>query len=152
METTVEKPKNEPTTVQRLVSLPVKALTISQPFASLIANGEKFVENRVWECRYRGPLAIHAGKGTQYLDRQELKEYPHGGIVAIADLVACVELEAVRLRARAACHVLEVNRVDVDEFLNHEHTEGPWCWVLQNVRPCEFVPCRGAQGLWEYAG
>lgn len=41
----------------------MKALTISQPYASLIARGEKFVENRRWPTPYRGPLAIHAGKG-----------------------------------------------------------------------------------------
>lgn len=43
----------------------VKALTISQPFAKLIADGEKFVENRGWPTHYRGRLAIHAGLGTQ---------------------------------------------------------------------------------------
>jgi len=52
----------------------MKALTISQPYASLIASGEKWVENRSWPTGYRGPLAIHAGKGTQYLDRRELAE------------------------------------------------------------------------------
>lgn len=52
----------------------MKALTISQPYASLIANGEKWIENRRWETLYRGKLAIHAGKGTQYLDRDELRE------------------------------------------------------------------------------
>jgi len=50
----------------------MKALTISQPYASLIASGEKWVENRTWATRYRGPLAIHAGRGTQYLSRDEL--------------------------------------------------------------------------------
>lgn len=48
----------------------MKALTISQPFASLIASGEKWIENRIWYTSYRGPLAIHAGKGLQYLSRQ----------------------------------------------------------------------------------
>jgi hypothetical protein len=60
----------------------VKALTIFQPFAAMIATGAKFVENRSWETRYRGPLAIHAGKGTQYLTAAELREVPHGGFVA----------------------------------------------------------------------
>jgi len=52
----------------------MKALTISQPFASLIASGSKFVENRTWPTSYRGPLAIHAGKGTQYMTRREMSE------------------------------------------------------------------------------
>ena len=54
------------------------ALTVSQPYASMIADGAKWIENRHWETRYRGPLAIHAGKGTQYLERKQLAEYPSG--------------------------------------------------------------------------
>jgi len=69
----------------------MKALTISQPFASLIASGEKWIENRRWETKYRGPLAIHAGKGTQYLDRAQLAGYP-AGVVAVANLAACFRL------------------------------------------------------------
>lgn len=40
----------------------VKALTIRQPWASLIAAGVKTIETRSWWTRYRGPIAIHAGK------------------------------------------------------------------------------------------
>jgi hypothetical protein len=39
----------------------MKALTIRQPWASLIALGVKHIETRSWSTRYRGPLAIHAG-------------------------------------------------------------------------------------------
>ena len=46
----------------------MKALTVSQPYASMIGP-EKWVENRRWYTPYRGRLAIHAGKGTQYLTR-----------------------------------------------------------------------------------
>jgi len=37
----------------------MKALTISQPYASLIVSGKKWVENRTWGTSYRGMLAIH---------------------------------------------------------------------------------------------
>jgi hypothetical protein len=40
----------------------VKAITLQQPWASLIALGAKSVETRSWSTAYRGPLAIHAGK------------------------------------------------------------------------------------------
>jgi len=39
----------------------VKALTVRQPWASLVALGVKTIETRPWSTRYRGPLAIHAG-------------------------------------------------------------------------------------------
>ena len=40
----------------------MKALSIMQPWAWLIANGHKDIENRSWPTRYRGPVLIHAGK------------------------------------------------------------------------------------------
>ena len=40
----------------------MKAITIYQPWASLIAAGAKRFETRSWATRYRGPIAIHTGK------------------------------------------------------------------------------------------
>lgn len=39
----------------------MKALTLHQPWATLVALGIKTVETRSWYTPYRGPLAIHAG-------------------------------------------------------------------------------------------
>ena len=77
------------------------ALTIQQPYAHLIAlpdddDRAKRVENRNWSTNYRGPLAIHAGKGRDYMDEYDLKEFPDmafGAIVAVAHLAGCVELD-----------------------------------------------------------
>ena len=55
-----------------------RALTIRQPWASLIAEGIKTVETRSWSTKYRGELAIHAG-----LHRPEVwmgEEGPYGEI------------------------------------------------------------------------
>ena len=91
----------------------MKALTIRQPWASLIACGAKRFETRGWKMNYRGKLAIHAGKHspekyvhdteTQRAMYDALKPFffpdkmanwsdmewacPLGGIIAIADLV-----------------------------------------------------------------
>lgn len=40
----------------------MKAITLWQPWASLIACGAKTIETRSWGTPYRGPLAIHASK------------------------------------------------------------------------------------------
>ncbi len=55
-----------------LCSLLVKALTVRQPWASLIIAGYKDVENRSWTTSYRGRLAVHAGRT---LDKEGLDEY-----------------------------------------------------------------------------
>lgn len=41
----------------------MKALTLTQPWATLVALRYKRIETRSWSTRYRGPLAIHAAKG-----------------------------------------------------------------------------------------
>ena len=58
----------------------MKAITILQPFATLIASGEKHFETRSWKTDYRGPLLIHAGKGTQYMYLCEQKSFKNMGI------------------------------------------------------------------------
>lgn len=129
----------------------IKAITISQPFASLIASGEKWIENRTWPTAYRGPLAIHAGKGKQYLDRHELITYPTGCVIAIAKLVACVDIRDIRSKvgAERKCIVPGTNKF-WSELQNHKHAEGPLCWVLEDVVPIEHVTINGAQGLWNW--
>lgn len=132
----------------------MKALTISQPFASLIADGHKWIENRTWPTSYRGPLAIHAGKGTQYLTRKELKDVPHGCILATAELVACVRLSEIRDRNEIAArrhHKVAGTDRTWSEAERHKHAEGPWCWILDNVTKLESpIDATGAQGLWSW--
>jgi hypothetical protein len=41
----------------------MKGLTLTQPWATLIAIGAKRIETRSWSTSYRGPIAIHAAKG-----------------------------------------------------------------------------------------
>ena len=38
----------------------MKAISIKQPWASLIAHGIKDIENRTWKTNYRGKILIHA--------------------------------------------------------------------------------------------
>lgn len=38
----------------------MKAISIRQPWAWLIVNGYKDIENRTWDTKYRGPVLIHA--------------------------------------------------------------------------------------------
>ena len=59
----------------------VKALSVKQPHANLIAYGPKRIETRTWATRYRGPLLICSSK----VPRVE----PAGRAVAIAWLETC---------------------------------------------------------------
>lgn len=98
----------------------MKALSLTQPWATLVAIGAKRIETRSWATTYRGPLAIHAAKGlasvggkSGYVEFCTANEYvyaalehaglvpftwnqdalfalPFGAIVATCRLVDCV--------------------------------------------------------------
>jgi activating signal cointegrator 1 len=130
----------------------VKALTISQPYASLIASGEKWVENRTWPTKYRGDLAIHAGKGTQYLTKAEIESQglPFGQVIAIATLSDCFHLSSINKHRDLDINIPGL-LITWRELFEHKHTEGPWCWLLTNVVKLDKpIDAKGAQGLWEW--
>lgn len=104
----------------------------------------------MWKTHYRGELAIHAGLGTQYLTKRELKEYPTGCVIAIANLVECIHLGSVINKLPSELNKLVSIGIDWELLLKHPHAEGPYCWILKDVRAIEPVPARGAQQLWEW--
>jgi len=98
----------------------MKAITILQPWASLIASGAKQIETRSWATKYRGQIAIHAAKsckayhmnfafqepfysalkdqtgcmldqGAEGSGKRILYPLP-GSVIAIADLVDCLRV------------------------------------------------------------
>jgi hypothetical protein len=126
----------------------MKAITICQPYAHLIVQGRKTCENRNWATSHRGRIYIHAGKNRSWLDLENgvdlesgvaEKLMPFGAIVAIADLVACINTESSLLREW-------VGKMTDEQ---RHHVNGPWCWILANVTPIGPWPWRGAQGLFD---
>ncbi len=102
----------------------MKALSIKQPWANLIASGEKTIETRTWSTDYRGPLLIVSSK---------LPNIPPAGYaLAIVDLVDCRVM--YRRDEQAACCKLY---------------PGAYAWILCNVRRIELFRVRGQQGLYE---
>ena len=128
----------------------MKALTLHQPWAWLVAEGLKQYETRSWATSYRGPLAIHAGKRKPKADEcnsavihavggiYKLQFLTLGAVVCIVDLVECIPTQ------RLDCIDISTDRAFGD------FTPGRWAWRLANVRKIEPVAARGAQGLWEW--
>lgn len=129
----------------------MKALTISQPHAGLVAWRLKWVENRTWATSYRGLLAIHAGKESKYLTSQELKAYDTGAVIATCKLIECVQLDLIRNDSPGECEKLKKCGIDIERFLAHRYTEGPYCFILRHVLRLEKpVPAVGKQKFWEW--
>lgn len=135
----------------------MKALTIRQPWAHLIANGIKDVENRVSGTSYRGPLAIHVAKQWAFDDRtlddapfqvrRELGEDltstspefagTYGHVIAVVDLVDCHTSDGHCCSSWGWWHDPRSNKL-----LRH--------LVLENPRRLAHPqPAKGRLGLWD---
>ena len=111
----------------------MKALTVQQPFASLIAYGEKTVEFRTWATDHRGALAICASaRNVGKLD--DGRTIPYGVVVATCLLKQCRPFTQADMEA--AC---------MDEM---PKTEG-YAWVLGAIKETHPQPIKGKQRLFE---
>jgi len=132
----------------------MRVISIKQPWASLIIEGGKDIENRGWYTAIRGPVLIHAsktvdrdafetafelvrskhislpvewlmhGEGSDKIPSDWIEMLPRGGIIGQAEVVDCVR-----------------------------HSESPWFFgpyghVLANPKPLQFWACRGQLGYW----
>lgn len=91
--------------------LALRALSIRQPWASLIITGSKSIELRTWTTDYRGWIWIHSGKNADAealeLLGHQASEYQTGGLLGIAELTdirridSSQEWQALRTRHRS---------------------------------------------------
>lgn len=149
----------------------MRALTLSQSWATLVAIGAKRIETRSWSTHYRGPLAIHASaripKYAQELCEQEpfasaLRdvlladgELPLGCVIATCELVECFQIPSERKRFP----IREMEYFNSGVWLPPEepelsfgdYTPGRFAFILNNVRALEFpITARGSLGLWQW--
>jgi len=124
----------------------VKALTVLQPWAHLIAHEDKRIENRKWYTHFRGWLAIHSGKSDKLCEAADFLAGPDmsfGKIVAIARVIECVKL--VRFPA-----VYEGPK-KYRWIMANKWAEGPYCWIFEEVITLPNpIAARGRQGFWNW--
>lgn len=149
----------------------IPCLTLTQPYATLVAIGAKRIETRSWSTSYRGPLAIHAAKrmpmdarwqchrkpflqaiiraGVQHpiSDRSRIDTggLPLGAVVAIATLSRCET-------TGRTCRVGWADILSFEEMAFGDYSLGRFGWLLTGplLRLSEPIPARGMQGLWQW--
>ena len=105
----------------------MKALSIKEPWASLIIDGKKTIELRTWRTNYRGLIMIHrSGKNS--------------GMIGLAEIMDIIEIESLD-----HFRLLRDKHHAPDEF----YKEKLYGWILENARHVELIPCKGRLGLWE---
>ena len=145
-----------------------KALTIKQPYASLIVEGIKDIENRTWKTNYRGRILIHAGKDNliknlKYgyditcLNNKQLeyitnnkhndiinKELITGAIIGSVEIVDCViNHTSIWAEKTPTGFIGEYELPIYEDSITYN-------WVLANpIKFPEPIPMKGKLSLWE---
>ena len=143
----------------------MKAITLWQPWATLLAVGCKHMETRSWSTKYRGEILIHASKKpyTQIApiippdDRKLIREVlrldyidwkkriPTGVIIGKANIVDCFQIDEAHRR--------KLQRENPAELAFGDYSIGRYAWVMAD--PVLFdnpIPTNGKQRLWNYYG
>jgi len=154
-----------------------KGVTVRQPHADLLANGDKHYETKSKPTRYRGPVLIHAGKN------------PKGAIALLAQMAAAkVTMRCDVFRPGTFVHevvealfpcppyylsdktptlnvfefgtiiayaeivgcypVEDIKNLSERERLFGDWTPGRYAWEIAHVRRVQPLPYRGQLGLW----
>ncbi len=125
----------------------MKVLTIRQPWATLIMQGNKRFEFRSWQTKYRGELLIHAGKGVdkeavKRLEKYLPKDLPLGKILGKVMLVDCI-----RMSPEFKEELLKENS---DIYAKSSFNEN-FGWQLENVQVFDVpIDAVGHLSLWKY--
>lgn len=133
----------------------MKAISLWQPWASLVVLGEKKIETRDWDTKYRGPLLIHAAKRQDLPELKELMEnYPyfaeslgmnfHEAIAKLPYGALIGKVDFVGIRQTCAIQCCDKERT----FGNY--ADGRLGWILENPVLFEHpVAYKGAQRLFD---
>lgn len=151
------------------------AISLTQPWATLVAIGAKRIETRSWQTSYRGPLAIHASKGFPgWAKRIMLMEQPFPRVLGEAfNYNWTPPVEAARGCIIATCELVGIVstqqmtnggtwwdgpdgrryefRLSEQERAFGDYAPRRWAWLLDDIQALpKPIPARGSLGLWRW--
>lgn len=147
---------------------PIRAISLWQPWASLVAWGEKQYETRHWSTNYRGLLAIHAAKrkptsNDVWFMKETLyrviekytalhpeyylyNEMPRGAVLCIVNLVDVIPT------VDPPVENIERLGLSQQEFMFGNYQPNRYLWKLELVEQfAKPVPAKGGQGFWQWS-
>lgn len=139
----------------------MKALSIKQPWAWLIVDSIKDIENRTWVTKFRGRVLVHATTprfDNWYdtpLTNDQILTLPHiypfptvfGAIIGSVEIVDCVINHTSIWAEKSVYHGEVVEKVNGE----CEIIKPIYNWVLANpiIFP-EPIPAKGKLSFWDY--
>ena len=125
----------------------MKVLTIKQPWATLIMQGDNRYEFRSWQTKYRGELLIHAGKSVDKEAIKRLAKYlpenlPLGKILGKVRLVDCIKMSP---------EFKEMLLKENSEIYTKSSFQENYGWQVTDIEVFEeSIEAKGRLSLWEY--
>lgn len=132
----------------------MKAITLHQPWAMMVAIGAKTYETRSWSTKHRGAIAIHAAKTREH-DKLAYtypfydalcagglspKWLPYGKIIAICNLTYVVQVPPQGMV-----------KLSDQEYQLGDFSGGRYAWGLIGVERLQIpIPARGQQRIWTW--
>jgi hypothetical protein len=139
---------------KQLYTFAGKGLSIKEPWASAIAFAGKDIENRSWQCHYRGPLGIHASNSfdPECLE-EKLRQVRGGKKNTLAQWIA----KGQRSRGYdpgdelvKPSHIVAIGMlVDCVQRSASPWFGSKWGWVIEGVIPIVPIPWTGGLSTWD---
>lgn len=135
----------------------MKALSIRQPWAWLIVNGYKDIENRNWRTHYRGPILIHASQAVDAEMMRLLKNWSLMADDATGFLSPRSRPDLMQMAAKfnneEALHqggiVGAAELVDCVEESDSQWFQGKYGLILKEPKVLPFAPYKGRLSLFD---
>jgi len=123
----------------------MKVLSIKEPFASLVATGQKKFETRSWKTKYRGEIYIHSSitpgkKDERIITLSKLVDPKPGYILCKCQLVDCIYMDEEFIN--------EIK--DTAEYKFGHYEVGRYAWKLEKVELIAPIFAKGKLGIWNY--
>lgn len=118
----------------------MKAITIKQPWASLIVEAGKDIENRSRRTHIRGWVLVHAALTWCPMELEAYQLCRDRGLLNDVSKV-------LGEKNRQCGGIIGAMRIaDCVEASDSPWFTGPFGWVIDRVVKLPFFPCKGAQG------
>lgn len=149
--------------MDRLSALSLRAITLWQPWATLVALGIKKIETRHWKTDFRGPLLIHAAKNPRLTEAEErkyswlletnghkgglIRDLPYGSIVAVCTMTDCLKMVNLQHFTQGSGEICISHQSYLEKALG-DWRAGRYAWELDGVVKVAPIPVKGMQGFW----
>ena len=129
----------------------MKVLSIKEPWATLIASKQKYIETRSWKTSYRGELYIHASKKLinkkdekiqELLKLLPTQEMNYGKIICKCELVDCIYMDEKFINE------IKQNK---QEYMCGDYQIRRYAWILEKtelIKP--KIEVKGKLNIWNF--